>query len=142
MPADMEATAAPPAARTAANSDTMWSSHMGLFVAIIILATICFIILIIGFMCIKYRSRRGSWSRKDDEAPIDPEPCGRKYPIVIENPIPDSEIMKGEAPMTESANPAMSYPVSKKDEDNGWVVPLDQLSPAERQKPDTENTKL
>lgn len=73
---------------------------------------------------------------------MDSEPCGRKYPLVIENPIPDSEIMKGEAPMMESANPAMAYPVSKKDEDNGWVVPLDQLSPAERQKPDTENTKL
>ena len=29
-----------------------------------------------------------------------------------------------------------------KDEDNGWIVPLEQLTDADKQKADVENTKL
>ena len=54
----------------------------------------------------------------------------------------DCEIMKGEAPMTESVNPAMPYPVSKKDEENGCIVPMDQFGPEEGLKPRMDNTKL
>ena len=74
---------------------------------------------------------------------------GKKAPpshMVIENPLPDEEIMREEAPMVERANPSVSPNGSgqhlKKEEDNGWVVPLDQLTDAERAEPDVANTKL
>ena len=67
-------------------------------------------------------------------------------PTVIENPLSDEEITKDEAPMLERENPAVSPNGGgqhlKREEDNGWVVPLDQLSDAEKQKPEVENTKL
>ena len=66
---------------------------------------------------------------------------------MMENPLPDSEIMRDEAPMTERDNPAMTSNgggghLSKKDDDNGWVVPIDELSKAEKEKPEVEDTKL
>lgn len=72
---------------------------------------------------------------------------GRGYPhMIIENPIPDEEIMAEEAPMVESANPAVTPNGSgqhiTKDEDNGWVVPMDQLNREEKERPEVENTKL
>ena len=74
---------------------------------------------------------------------------GKKKPpsnMVIENPLPDEEITRDEAPMVERANPSVSPNGSgqhlKKEEDNGWVVPLDQLTDAERAEPDVANTKL
>ena len=66
-------------------------------------------------------------------------------PVVINNPATDEEIMKDEAPMLEHENPALtsngSHPL-KKDEDNGWVVPIDQLTQEEKEKPEVEDTKL
>lgn len=72
---------------------------------------------------------------------------GKKRPIVHENPLPDSEIMRGEDLMVERENPAVTsngggQHISKKDDDNGWVVPIDELSKAEKEKPEVEDTKL
>ncbi len=63
----------------------------------------------------------------------------------VESPLADEEIMKDEAPMLEKDNPALTsngsgQPFSKKDEDNGWIVPIDELKKSE--KPDVEDTKL
>ena len=44
-----------------------WDDHRFLFVALLVLALVCFIVLVIGLACIRYRSSRGSWSRADDE---------------------------------------------------------------------------
>lgn len=72
-----------------------------------------------------------------------------KRPLhAVENPVPDEIIVRSEkAPMTESANPAYTangsrQPISRHDEDNGWVVPMDQLTSAEQNYPEVENTKL
>ena len=72
---------------------------------------------------------------------------GKKVPLVMENPVPDEEITKDEVPMVERENPAVTpngggQHISKKDEDNGWVVPLDELSKAERDQAEVENTKF
>ena len=71
----------------------------------------------------------------------------KKHPtMVIENPLPDDEITRDEAPMLERENPAVSPNGGgqhlKKEEDNGWVVPLDQLTDAEKSEPEVANTKL
>ena len=82
------------------------------------------------------------------QTPIrDSEEGCRSPHMVIENPIPDDEIVRAErAPMVERANPAVNSNGSgqhiTKDEDNGWVVPLDQLNKEERERPEMENTKL
>ena len=49
--------------------------------------------------------------------------------------------------MTEAPNPAYTpngsgQHLTKGDEDNGWIVPLEELSYAERERPEVENTKL
>ena len=61
----------------------------------------------------------------------------RKMPLVQENPISDKEMMKGEEPMVKappkkstplkSAPPTHNKP-TKEDDNNGWVVPLDQVT--------------
>ena len=71
----------------------------------------------------------------------------KKPPMVIENPVSDEEITRDEAPMVERENPAVTpngggQHISKKDEDNGWVVPMDDLSKEERDQAEVENTKL
>lgn len=71
----------------------------------------------------------------------------REAPTAVSNPIPDAEMIQDEAPMQERENPAVTpngggQHISKADEDNGWVVPLDELSKAEKEKPEVENTRL
>lgn len=44
-----------------------WDDHRFLFIALLILALVCFVVLVIGLACIRYRTSRGSWSRADDE---------------------------------------------------------------------------
>lgn len=65
----------------------------------------------------------------------------------IESPIADEEIVRAEAPMmVERQNPSVANGsgghISKKDQDNGWVVPIDQLTKKEKSKPEVEDTKL
>jgi len=75
---------------------------------------------------------------------------GEKDPHVVENPMSDDQIKDGEeikpkkAGMVERPNPSMTPNGSgrhpQNDEDNGWVVPIDQLSKSEKAK--IEDTKL
>ena len=68
--------------------------------------------------------------------------------MAMSNPVPDSEIVRDEAPpMLERANPAMplnggGQHLNKRDDDDGWVVPLDELTGLDRSLPDVENTRL
>jgi len=69
-------------------------------------------------------------------------------PLVMSNPVCDSEIVRDEAPpMLERANPALpanggGQHLNKHDDDDGWVVPLDELTGLDRNLPDVENTRL
>ena len=72
---------------------------------------------------------------------------GKKQPVMMASPISDDEIKRDEAPMLEKDNPAVTsngggQHISKLDEENGWVVPLDQLSKIELDQPEVENTRL
>ena len=70
----------------------------------------------------------------------------RPPPSGIESPLADEEIKKSDAPMVERQNPSVANGsgglISKKDEDNGWVVPIDQLTKSEKSKAEVEDTKL
>jgi hypothetical protein len=91
----------------------------------------------------------------------------KKQPIVMSSPFSDEELVKGEAPrlsstpppsgpevavvqpqvMSERDDPAVTrngggQHISKDDEDNGWVVPLDELSKDEREQEIVANTKF
>lgn len=68
-------------------------------------------------------------------------------PLAMSNPVPDAEIVRDEAaPMLERANPALPANGGgqhlKRDDDDGWVVPLDELTGLDRSLPDVENTRL
>lgn len=92
------------------------------------------------------RRRREKGSPTDKRRIIEE---GRTGPTGASNPMSDADIVKDEAPapMQEVANPAVTtngggQHISKADEDNGWVVPLDELSKEEMKRPEVENTKL
>ena len=69
-------------------------------------------------------------------------------PLAVSNPITDAEIVRDEAvPMQECPNPALPHNgggqhISKHDDNEGWVTPLDQLDPVEQNVPEVENTRL
>lgn len=69
-------------------------------------------------------------------------------PLAMSNPVPDAEIVRDEAPpMLERANPALTsngggQHLNKHDDDDGWVVPLDELTGLDHSFPDVENTRL
>ena len=73
---------------------------------------------------------------------------GRTRQLVASNPMSDDEIVRDEAaPMHECPNPALPYNgggqhISKYDEDDGWVVPLDELNGLHQHVPSIENTRL
>jgi len=73
---------------------------------------------------------------------------GKVEPLAMSNPVPDEEIVRDEAaPMLERANPSLpvnggGQHLNKHDDDDGWVVPLDELTGLDRNLPDVENTRL
>jgi len=75
------------------------------------------------------------------------EEC-KTEPMSMSSPVPDTEIVRDEAqPMLERANPALpsnggGQHLNKHDDDDGWVVPLDELTGLDRNLPDVENTRL
>jgi hypothetical protein len=131
-------------------SEDIWKKHEGLFITIIVLALLCLLIIIIGLLCIRYRNSRGSWSRSREGSDSHLEggslPKKKAPKNSVESPIADEEIMRDDAPMMEKENPALTkngngQHISKKDEDNGWVVPIDELR-SDKDKMDMEDTKL
>ncbi|XP_013416968.1 putative GPI-anchored protein pfl2 isoform X2 [Lingula anatina] len=142
LPNDLYPTTAPkPAA--ASGRLTPLEAHMGLFIAMAVLACVCIVVIIVGIIWLKCRrccrcrccQKRDKSYLKDDG---DLE-AGTKKPLqeVHENPIPDEEITRDEAPMLEKANPAVTpngngNVIADDDEkNNGWVVPISELSPEE-----------
>lgn len=68
-------------------------------------------------------------------------------PLSASNPIPDNEIVMDETPMQECPNPSLpvnggGQHISKYDDDDGWVVPLEELASLEQTAPEIENTRL
>ena len=82
------------------------------------------------------------------QTPMAMEEGRPEEPMSASNPAPDSEIVRDEAPpMLERANPALpsnggGQHLTKHDDDDGWVVPLDELTGLDRNLPDVENTRL
>jgi len=146
LPRDIQPLIAPVA------SQSTWKKHEGVFITIIVLLLLLLLILLIGCCCIKCRNRRGSWTanerpKKDKGKKGRPSP---KKPILAhESPFHDDEIKKDEANMTENENPAYTANGSgghltkpSKDDEQGWIVPIDELNRAERNRPDVLDTKL
>lgn len=120
---------------------TVWEAHRGLFIGILIMVACVIVIGALCFVCFKCREKSPS-----DKQRITLEE-GVTVPMEASSPITDAEIVKDEAPMQEVENPAVTpngggQHISKDEEDNGWVVPLEELSKTEKEKPETENTKL
>jgi len=71
-------------------------------------------------------------------------------PLSQSNPVPDSEIVRDEAPPPMQERPSAALPLygggehlQRHDDDDGWVVPLDELAGLDpRRFPDVENTRL
>jgi len=81
------------------------------------------------------------------QTPMALEEC-KVEPLSMSNPVTDMDIVRDEAPpMQERANPSLpvnggGQHLNKQDDDDGWVVPLDELTGLDRNLPDVENTRL
>ncbi|XP_046333238.2 uncharacterized protein LOC124116072 isoform X14 [Haliotis rufescens] len=117
-------TTPPPKSR---RSYSLFYDKLPLFIAIIVMVTVCFLILIFGIVYLRFFHHHRKWDRtKDVERAKLKE---TKEHQGLENPVPDSEMMKDEAVVTETSltvngsHPQHSVPL---DDDKGWVIPIDQ----------------
>ncbi|ELT94730.1 hypothetical protein CAPTEDRAFT_207988 [Capitella teleta] len=125
---------------------TVWQLHRDLLIVVIILAILCLIIIIIGLCCIKCKGNGAEKLTSDPEKGKKKKKPKRKTPpTVVENPISDEEMTRDEVPMLEHAHPAYTPNGSGqhlRDDEDGLIVPLDQMTAAELAQPELENTRL
>jgi len=76
------------------------------------------------------------------------EECRPTRQLTASNPITDDEIIRDEAaPMQECPNPALprnggGHHISKDDDNNGWIIPLEDCSYIDQNSSVYENTRL
>ncbi|XP_076448447.1 uncharacterized protein LOC143285111 isoform X6 [Babylonia areolata] len=136
-----------------AHKMSLFDRNRGVFIAVIVVAAICLLVLLVGLLVMRYR-HRGVWVLAPDQ-----EEKGSDLQAV-ENPMTDQQILQGEStpvPASTTATatattsltingdhhhnnpPASSFAedefkdIPAADEDNGWVVPLDQAPPSASQ---------
>ncbi|CAH1783961.1 unnamed protein product, partial [Owenia fusiformis] len=114
----------------------VFDAHYGLWITLFVLAGICVIVIIIALICILCKGKRGKWTPDDKEHMKLEQGHGD-----VENPISDEEIMRDEAGMMEKSPPVNGHH-KPQDEDNGWVVPIEQFTEQERAQAEVEDTKL
>ncbi|XP_064604989.1 mucin-12-like [Liolophura sinensis] len=121
-------------------------SYLTLIIAMTVIGSLCLIIIIVGLVYMRC-SNRGSWNNDYNSIERSRLDGKMKNTSAIENPASDAEIMKDEGEMREkdgdpltsvNGSPHCNYP----DDDNGWVVPYDQLTMEERALPGVADTKL
>ncbi|XP_071081868.1 uncharacterized protein [Haliotis cracherodii] len=117
-------TTPPPKSR---RSYSLFYDKLPLFIAIIVMVTVCFLILIFGIVYLRFFHHHRKWDRTKDMERAKLKDT--KEHQGLENPVPDSEMMKDEAVLTETSltvngsHPQHSVPL---DDDKGWVIPIDQ----------------
>eukprot|EP00914_Ancora_sagittata_P019477 GHVO01038931.1.p1 GENE.GHVO01038931.1~~GHVO01038931.1.p1 ORF type:complete len:649 (+),score=84.42 GHVO01038931.1:207-2153(+) len=125
---------------------TVWEMHRDLLIVVIILAILCLLIIIIGLCCIKCKDNGAEKiPSSDPEKGKKKKQKRRPPPTVVENPISDEEMTRDEVPMLEHAHPAYTPNGSGqhlRDDEDGLIVPLDQMTAAELARPELENTRL
>ncbi|XP_070191681.1 uncharacterized protein [Littorina saxatilis] len=109
-------------------SKSLFKQNQAVFIAVIAMATLCLLILLLGLLYVRCR-RQGTWVLSPDHEEKGLEPGG------VESPMTDAQITRGEEEegegegvVTANGHERAHTPddIPAADEDNGWVVPLDQ----------------
>ncbi|XP_067683246.1 uncharacterized protein [Haliotis asinina] len=113
---------------------SLFYDKLPLFIAIIVMVTVCFLILIFGIVYLRCFHHQRTWDRtKDVERAKLKEAKEHKG---LENPVPDSEMMKDEAVVRETSltvNGSHPQHPTPLDDDKGWVIPIDQAPESQGQ---------
>ncbi|XP_046582333.1 uncharacterized protein LOC124289732 [Haliotis rubra] len=113
---------------------SLFYDKLPLFIAIIVMVTLCFLILVFGIVYLRCFHHQRTWDRtKDVERAKLKETKEHKG---LENPVPDSEMMKDEAVVTETSltvNGSHPQHPAPLDDDKGWVIPIDQAPESQGQ---------
>lgn len=122
---------------------SVWEQHFWMFMAVLILLAVALLTLILCCLCFRCRSKR-----KATPPPHSKEPSDAKTPVPVEETV---ELAPSSAPLQSSAPPpppmqegpsTHSAPPPTSDEENGWIIPIDQLSPEELDQPDVQISRL
>lgn len=124
---------------------TIWDKHLWMFLIVAILLLIAFVT---GLLCciFYYCCRKVPSDRKQ------PPPLLKKAPVE-KPPVEEKMEMTRAAPVQQSAPPPPSSPMKEQptmtaappphtDDENGWIIPLDQLSQDELDQPEVQISRL
>lgn len=107
-----------------ASTQPLFVQHKAVFIIVITIAALTLLglfLVVAYFRC----SRRGTWVLAADH-----EEKGEDSHLAVDSPMTDAQITQGEAETTLTANGDHASPpdqdIPAADEDNGWVVPLEQ----------------
>jgi len=120
---------------------TTINTHLPLIITLGVLLFACLILSVVCLICVRHR-------RRNHQRPMTLEHGVRsqKEPIVLWTPAPDAQLAKSQqAPIVYSEPTAVGQPpredledpalaAKDTDDDNTWVVPMDQISAAEQRK--------
>jgi hypothetical protein len=113
---------------------SIWDQHYWMFICVLVLLAIALLTLLLCCLCFRCHSRRKHQTKQLDES---------KQQVPVEEMI----VMNKAAPVQHSAPPPMSegpnsHTPLAADEENGWIIPIDQLSPEELEQPDVQISRL
>jgi len=131
LPSDVNAELA---AEEAQRPKTVWEAHFWLFIALLIF--VCIGILLLLILCLCMCCRR---LRRSKRVPISQKPTNlqqRPQPLLEEEPLVAA---KSRPAMAEQ--PA-SHEGPQQDDENGWIIPLDQLTQEELEQTEAPVSKL
>lgn len=118
---------------------TIWDRHFWMFMGVIILLGVALLVLLlccICFRCCRGRKRSGSGD----------EPLQKKHAPVEEmvELAPVAPLQSAPPPMRQTpSDPLAGYePPASTDDENGWIIPIDQLTPEELEQPDVQISRL
>lgn len=138
----------PPDARLLASLEgrpTIWQKHFWMFMVVLILIIVAIVTGVLCCIC-WYCCRKTEDKGKQPPAPEKKAPVEEKFAPIRAAPIqqsappprPVQPPMKEEPTMTAAPPP----PPAHSDDENGWIVPLDQLSQDELDQPDVQISRL
>lgn len=129
--------------------EPFYTRHYLLLITIILVASVCILIIIIGLLYIKCRTTKQRWSSNNsfnhEKAQLQKDVCAE----MGEHLNSDDDIHKDETLRainngngffgTDTGSGSSAIPIGDED---GWVIPYDELSPEEKSTVEIEDTKL
>lgn len=118
---------------------TIWDLHWNMFVGILILVGVAIIVMLLCCLCFYCCRRRRASHYAGSPETKQPLPADEMVELT---PIVPLQCAPPPKPYSDGPKNADESAPSATDDENGWIVPIDQLSPDELDQPDVQISKL